>query len=90
MIGASLIGLVGGAIACTAQTMNVLIGANVLLGLSGGVHTCYGLTVGEICPNKYKWAGITFCVIPSCVCTGFGAYIGILHFESIQNGAWAD
>jgi MFS family permease len=81
MIGASLIGLVGGAIACTAQNMNTLIGANVLLGLSGGVHTCYGLTVGEICPNKYKWAGITFCVIPSCICTGFGAYIGTVHLS---------
>lgn len=76
MIGASVMGCVGGIIACTAQTMNVLIGANVLLGLSGGVHTCYGLTVGEICPNKYKFLGITLCVIPSIICTGFGAYIG--------------
>jgi MFS family permease len=80
MIGASVMGCVGGIIACRAQTMNVLIGANVFLGLSGGVHTCYGLTVGEICPNRYKFLGITFCVIPSILTTGFGAYIcGSLH-----------
>ncbi len=78
MIGASSVGVLGGIIACTAKTMNVLIGANVLLGLSGGVHTCYGLTVGEICPNRYKFLGITFCVIPSILPTGFGAYIGEL------------
>ncbi len=71
--------------------MNTLIGANVsspphcmsqtntfqvLLGLAAGVHTCYGLTVGEICPNKYKFLGVVFCVIPSCIPTGFGAYLG--------------
>lgn len=69
-------GITGGIIACRASSMNVLIGANVLLGLSGGVHTCYGLTVGEICPNRYKLLGITFCVVPSILSTGFGAYIG--------------
>jgi MFS family permease len=76
MVGASAVGVLGGIIACTAQNMNTLIGANVLLGLSGGVHTCYGLTVGEICPNKYKFVGIALCVVPSIICTGFGAYIG--------------
>lgn len=75
MIGASVIGVIGGIMASVAPTMNVLIGANVLLGLSGGVHTCYGLTVGEICPNRYKFLGITFCVIPSILTTGFGAYL---------------
>lgn len=68
---------VGGIVASRAQNMNTLIGANVLLGLAGGVHTCYGLTVGEVCPNKYKFLGVVFCVIPSCTSTGFGAYIAI-------------
>ena len=68
---------IGGIIASRAQNMNTLVGANVLLGLSGGVHTCYGLTVGEICPNKYKFLGVVFCVLPSCTSTGFGAYIAI-------------
>jgi hypothetical protein len=45
--------------------------------------TCYTLTAGEICPNKYKFLGITFCVIPSCLSTGFGAYIG-MQFELLN------
>jgi hypothetical protein len=55
--------------------MNTLIGANVLLGLSGGVHTCYALTVGEICPNKYKLLGVVICVIPAVIPTGFGSFL---------------
>ncbi|OQU97446.1 hypothetical protein CLAIMM_03376 [Cladophialophora immunda] len=88
MIGASVIGVIGGIIACTAKTMNVLIGANVLLGLSGGVHTCYGLTVGEICPNRYKFLGITFCVIPSILTTGFGAYISLRLVNTGAGWRW--
>lgn len=64
--------------------MNQLIGANVLLGLSGGVHTCYALTIGEICPNKYKLVGISLGVIPSIIPTGFGAYLAVrlTHYSS--------
>jgi hypothetical protein len=56
--------------------MNTLIGANVLLGLSGGVHSCYSLTVGEVCPNKYKLLGIVLCIWTAIIPTGFGAYLG--------------
>ncbi|KIW23924.1 uncharacterized protein PV07_12085 [Cladophialophora immunda] len=55
--------------------MDTLVAANVFLGLSGGVHTCYALTVGEICPNKFKLAGSAFVTIPCILSTGFGAYI---------------
>lgn len=39
--------------------------------------TCYGLIVGEVCPNKYKFTGVAAVVIPNVVATGFGAYIAI-------------
>ncbi|KAK4947679.1 hypothetical protein LTR10_013625 [Elasticomyces elasticus] len=88
MIGASVIGIIGGIIACTAKNMDTLIGANVLLGLSGGVMTCYGLTVGEICPNRYKLLGITFCVIPNILPTGFGAYLSLRLVETGAGWRW--
>jgi hypothetical protein len=34
------------------------------------------LTVGEICPNKYKFVGVALTVISSVIATGFGAYLG--------------
>lgn len=45
-----------------------------MLGLAGGVHTCYGLLTGEIMPNKYM-IGVVFTVIPAIIPTGFGAYL---------------
>ncbi|KKY26999.1 putative trichothecene efflux pump [Phaeomoniella chlamydospora] len=87
LIGASVMGFIGGIIACTAQTMTTLVGANVLLGLGAGVHTCYSLTVGEICPNKYKFLGVAFCVLPSVIPTGFGAYLGAMLVHT-ANWRW--
>ncbi|OQV09728.1 hypothetical protein CLAIMM_13818 [Cladophialophora immunda] len=77
IIGASSIALVGGIIAATAKGMNTLIGANVLMGLAAGVHTCYGLTVGEICPNRFKFVGVAFACLPNIISTGFGQYLGM-------------
>jgi hypothetical protein len=36
------------------------------------------LTIGEVCPNKFKFIGVAICVIPSVVPTGFGAYLAIM------------
>lgn len=71
-----------GIIAATAQTMNTLIGAQVPLGLAAGVHTCYGLTVGEVCPNKYKGIGVAAAAVFNVISTGFGAYIGMCSAQA--------
>jgi MFS family permease len=38
LIGATACGFIGGIIACTAGTINTLVGANVMLGLAAGVQ----------------------------------------------------
>ncbi|USW52057.1 Putative major facilitator transporter Str1/Tri12, MFS transporter superfamily [Septoria linicola] len=38
LIAATATGFVGGVVACTANTINTLVGANVMLGLAAGVH----------------------------------------------------
>ncbi|OQV06491.1 hypothetical protein CLAIMM_11048 [Cladophialophora immunda] len=78
LIAATGAGFVGGVIAGTAKTMNTLVGANVLLGLGAGVHTCYGLTTGEVCPNKYKFLAVVLVVVPNVIPTGFGAYLALM------------
>ena len=45
--------------------------------LSFSSSTCYGLIIGEVCPNKYKFTGVAAVVVPNVVATGFGAYIAI-------------
>ncbi|KAL2421666.1 Trichothecene efflux pump TRI12 [Exophiala dermatitidis] len=78
LIAATGAGFVGGVIAGTAKTMDTLVGANVLLGLGAGVHTCYGLTTGEVCPNKYKFLAVVLVVVPNVIPTGFGAYLALM------------
>jgi hypothetical protein len=54
------------------------LSSQVLMGLAAGVHTCYGLTVGEICPNRFKFVGVAFACLPNIISTGFGQYLGML------------
>jgi hypothetical protein len=57
------------------------------MGLAGGVHTCYGLTVGEICPNRFKFLGVALSAIPNIISTGFGQYLGMFPSRSLGNCA---
>lgn len=66
----------------------MLSNMQVLLGLGAGVHTCYGLTVGEVCPNKYKGLGVAFAGLPSILSTGFGAYLGTFPGQVSQYSAY--
>ncbi|EXJ63664.1 uncharacterized protein A1O5_11425 [Cladophialophora psammophila CBS 110553] len=47
------------------------------MGLAAGAHTCYGLTVGEICPNRFEFVGVAFACLPNIISTGFGQYLGL-------------
>ncbi|KAI5861006.1 fungal trichothecene efflux pump [Durotheca rogersii] len=75
-IGANVLGIIGGIVACTAPNMDVLVGANVLLGLASGPPASYPLLTGELATNKTKYLATVFVVLPNVVATGFGAYIG--------------
>ncbi|KAI1479787.1 trichothecene efflux pump [Daldinia eschscholtzii] len=75
-IGANVLGIIGGIVACTARTMDVLIGANVLLGLASGPPASYPLLTGELATNKTKFLATVLVVVPNVIATGFGAYLG--------------
>ena len=71
LIGANVSARLGNSSLCNTDCIQVL------LGLAAGVHTCYTLIVGEICPNRYKYFGVIFVVLPNIIPTGFGAYLGM-------------
>lgn len=75
-LAAMLLGIVGGAVAATAKTINTLIGAMVLLGLASGVPASYPLLTGELATNKGKFLATVTVVVPNIIATGFGPYIG--------------
>ena len=75
-ISSNLLGIIGGIVAATDPTMNALIGANVLIGLSSGPSASYPLLTGELATNKTKYLATVLVVIPNVIATGFGAYLG--------------
>ena len=76
-LGSSVFGIIGGIVACTAQSINQLIAANVILGLASGVPASYPLLTGELLTNKLKFLGTLVVVVPNIVATGVGPYLGI-------------
>ncbi|RYP62292.1 hypothetical protein DL769_007362 [Monosporascus sp. CRB-8-3] len=78
-------GLIGGVIACTAKSMETLIGAQVLLGISAGQGGASPLFVGELMSNKHKFIGAVIIAFPNVIATGFSPVIG----QTLgNNGNW--
>ncbi|KIX03119.1 uncharacterized protein Z518_06669 [Rhinocladiella mackenziei CBS 650.93] len=55
-----LLTVIGGAIACSAQTMNQLIAGEVILGGSIGTVSVAYAGISEILPNKWRGAGLAW------------------------------
>lgn len=86
-LGANLFGIVGGIVACTATSINQLIGANVILGLASGIPGSYPLLTGELLTNKLKFLGTILVVVPNIIATGFGPYLG-LRLATLASWRW--
>ncbi|KIW04526.1 uncharacterized protein PV09_04280 [Verruconis gallopava] len=83
MIGAQTFSVIGAVLSATSRNVNMLIGANVFIGMAGSGQVLYPLLSQEIVPNKYRgWSQgvITLLVLPSI---GFGPIIGVSgHIET--------
>ncbi|KAJ4343086.1 hypothetical protein N0V95_006783 [Ascochyta clinopodiicola] len=76
-LGSCALAIVGGIVAATAQSIETLIAAEVIMGIASGVPAAYPLLAGELVSNKHKYLGTALVVVPNVVATGFGAYIGL-------------
>ncbi|KAG5772916.1 hypothetical protein H9Q72_001095 [Fusarium xylarioides] len=86
-LGANILGIIGGIIAATSQSINQLIAANVLLGLASGIPGLYPLLTGELMTNKLKFLGTIVVVVPNIIATGFGPYLG-LRLSILSSWRW--
>ncbi|KAI5373862.1 hypothetical protein J4E82_007403 [Alternaria postmessia] len=86
-LGSCVLAVVGGIIAATAQSIETLIGAEVIMGIASGVPAAYPLLAGELVSNKHKYVGTALVVVPNVIATGFGAYIG-LRLVQVANWRW--
>lgn len=80
-----MLAIVGGIVAATAQSIETLIGAEVIMGIASGVPAAYPLLAGELVSNKHKYVGTALVVVPNVIATGFGAYIGL---RLVQVASW--
>jgi MFS family permease len=76
ILAANVLGVIGAIVGATAQSIETLIGANVLLGLASGPPASYPLLTGELMKNEWKFLGTVLVVVPNVIATGFGAYLG--------------
>lgn len=86
-LAANCLGIIGGIVACTATSINQLIGANVILGLASGIPASYPLLTGELLANRLKYLGTLIVVVPNIVATGFGPYLGI-RLATLASWRW--
>lgn len=80
-----LLAVIGGIVAATAQSIETLIGAEVIMGIASGVPAAYPLLAGELVSNKQKYVGTAIVVVPNVIATGFGPYIGL---ALVQEANW--
>lgn len=77
-IGASLLATIGTIIGATAQDVNTLIGANVLLGLGASAQLSFNYILPEIVPMKDRFYVVSLIFIFALPLSGFGPVIGRL------------
>jgi MFS family permease len=76
-LGSCVLAIIGGIVAATAQSIETLIAAEVIMGVASGVPAAYPLLAGELVSNRDKYVGTAIVVLPNVVATGFGPYIGL-------------
>jgi MFS family permease len=86
-IGSALLGVLGSIICATAQSIPVLIGGNVFLGIASAASLSFNYTLSEIVPMKYRYiaSGVAFMfTIPGSGCGAIFAYIFIQDYPGIS------
>lgn len=74
-ITGTALGCIGAIIASTATSINVLIGGQVLVGLSASTGYSYGFVIGELVPVKRRFIFNSLVFIFSFPTAGFGAAV---------------
>ena len=75
VMGTAVLSLIGCIIGSCAQSVDMLIGANLLNGLAAAGQLSFGITMGELVPNKHRGAVVTVCFLSSLPFAVFGPVI---------------
>lgn len=88
-IGASSLAVIGCIVGATAQTVNALIGANVLIGLAASGQLSFNYTIAELVPVKDRFFVLSFVFLFAVPFSSFGPYISRLFIvHTAQSWRW--
>jgi MFS family permease len=82
VLGCQVLGTIGMILGATAQHVNTLVGANLLNGIAAAGQLSFGITIGELVPNKLRGPAITMVFLSSLPFAVFGPSIArafIIH-----------
>lgn len=65
VIAFQVLGLIGCIVGATAQSINVLIGSNLLNGIAAAGQLSFGIIIGELVPNKLRGPAIALIFLSS-------------------------
>ncbi|CAK7210045.1 hypothetical protein SCUCBS95973_000659 [Sporothrix curviconia] len=82
-IGGSVIGVTGAIVCATAKTIPVLIGGNVLLGLSSATQLSFHYVMGELVPMRYRYLGNAFLYLFTFPGSGTGPSIAYAFIQKL-------
>ncbi|OAG10688.1 MFS general substrate transporter [Paraphaeosphaeria sporulosa] len=89
-IGGTALGCIGAIVSSTAKSINVLIGGQVLVGLSASTGYSYAFVIGELVPVKRRFIFNAIIFIFSFPTAGFGAAISTAFILKTSAGwRWA-
>lgn len=75
-IGGNFVALVGIAVCATATNINSLIVGSAIYGLGETVQLSFNVALGELVPNKYRPAVMSFVFLTNAPFATFGPIIG--------------
>ncbi|KAK5709650.1 hypothetical protein LTR17_019586 [Elasticomyces elasticus] len=87
MIGGAILGVVGTIICATSESINVLIGGNVICGIANATQMSFHVVMGELVPLRYRYkinAILYISCIPASALGGIIAYSFVVHYPTVS------
>ncbi|KAH6987232.1 trichothecene efflux pump [Ilyonectria destructans] len=85
VLGCTVLGLIGCIIGSCAQSVEMLIAANVCNGIAAAGQLSFGIVLGELVPNKWRGPITTLVFLSSLPFAVFGPVIARAFFENTSS-----
>jgi MFS family permease len=85
VLGTGILGLIGCIIGSCAQSVGMLIAANICTGIAAAGQLSFGIVLGELVPNRMRGPIVTLVFMSSAPFAIFGPIIARLFIENTSS-----